>query len=515
MSEVVVKKHIEAKVKVLEAKKKYIKDNLPHLYGSKFYQWQRNFFDAKQQFCFLTAANQVGKSTIQIRRMIHWATSPNLWPKLWPKNPHPRVFWYLYPSDEMAISEWKNKWLPEFMPRGEMKDHPQFGWTVDATTREIRSITFNTGVTIQFKTYGQKSSNLQGTTVHAIGFDEELPFEHYAEVTNRLNATDGYLSGVFTPTLNQEFWFRVMEGKGDNELLQEAVKFQVSLYDCLHYEDGSPSTVWTLDKIEKVKNRCGSETEVQRRVYGRFVTEEGRKYPSFDPNVHYVKPFQLRSDTLNYVGVDIGSGGAKSHPAAMIFIAVQTDFKKGWVYKGWRGDGIDTTSSDILDKYRELRGKDNITMAVFDGAAKDFGTLAGRLGEPFTTANKKVGDGVDLINALFKNNMLQLFNDPELTKLGGELMSLMHGQNKSTAKDDFTDSLRYALMSIPWDFSDVAKNVLVEGGKRDEKRPWTDQELAEMDLKDRRGELDDKREGAWQDFEADIDYWNGLSGNGG
>lgn len=513
MSDVVARKHIEEKVRILEAKKKFIKENLPHLYGSKFYQWQRNFFEARQQLCFLTAANQVGKSSIQIRRMIHWATSPKLWPKLWPNKPQPKVFWYLYPSDEVALSEWENKWLPEFMPRGDLQSHPQFGWKVDATSREIRSITFNTGVTIQFKTYGQKTTNLQTTTVHAIGFDEELPFEHYAEVMNRLNATDGYLSGVFTPTLNQEFWFRVMEGRGDNELLKEAAKFQVSLYDCLHYEDGTPSTVWTMEKIEKVRSRCGSETEVQRRVYGKFVTEEGRKFPSYDPNVHFIKPFELRSSCLNYVGVDIGSGGVKSHPAAIIFLAVSSDFKAGWIYRGWRGDGVDTTSADILDKYRELRGSESMTMAVFDGAAKDFGTIASRLGEPFTAANKKVGDGVDLINALFKNNMLKVFNTPELSKLSGELMSLMHGQNKSTAKDDFVDALRYALMSVPWDFSDCAKNVLAEVKSSGVERPLTAEELAEWNIKMRRGEIDDGKERAWAEFQADLDYWNELSGN--
>ena len=64
--------------------------DLPHINTKKeyggipFYAWQRSFFASTNKMVLLTAANQIGKSSIQIRKIIHWATIPDEWPKLWP-----------------------------------------------------------------------------------------------------------------------------------------------------------------------------------------------------------------------------------------------------------------------------------------------------------------------------------------------------------------------------------------------------------------------------------------------
>ncbi len=327
-----------------------IKALLPHRYGWSWYAWARQFYQSRNKQCFLVAANQISKSSTQIRKMIEWATNDTLWPELW-KRP-PTIFWYLYPSQQVATAEFDHKWVPEFMPRGAMKNHPKYGWVADYQQKKINSIRFNSGVTIYFKTYSQNSKDLQSGTVHYIGFDEELPVDLYDELQFRVSAVDGYMSGVFTATLNQPFWKEVMEGTGEDERLPDAFKLQISKYDCLAYEDGTPGA-YTEAKIQREISMCKSHTEVQRRIFGRFVTEEGRMYPTFEFEQHVVKMERLPvpSHWATYVGIDIGTGGHNNHPAAIVFLAINPMNNLGVVYDGWRGDGVTTTSEDILNKF--------------------------------------------------------------------------------------------------------------------------------------------------------------------
>ncbi len=206
---------------------------LPHLYGQRMYPWQKLFAESTNKQIFICSANQIGKSSIQIKKMIQWATSPQYWKNLWPAWANtPRQFWYLYPSSGVATVEFEKKWVPEFLPRGKMKDDPVYGWTDEYKAGFIQACHFKTGVTIYFKTYSQNTQDLQTSTAHYIGFDEELPESLYSEIQLRLVHSEGYLSGVFTPTLGQEFWREAIEVRGYKERFPDALKLQVSMYDC-------------------------------------------------------------------------------------------------------------------------------------------------------------------------------------------------------------------------------------------------------------------------------------------
>jgi len=68
-------------------------------------------------------------SSIQIRKCIDIATNPELWHSMWPEaaaaNSHFKpVIWYLYPNQDNVKEEFEEKWIKEFMPRGEYTDHP-------------------------------------------------------------------------------------------------------------------------------------------------------------------------------------------------------------------------------------------------------------------------------------------------------------------------------------------------------------------------------------------------------
>jgi phage terminase large subunit-like protein len=440
------------KIKLLE-QKSYLREGLPHLYGWKWYKWAREFFESVNKLNFICAANQISKSSSQIRKVIDWATNQEKWPFLW--RTRPLVFWYLYPTKDVGTIEFEKKWVPEFMPRGEFKDDLIYGWKVAYQNKHVHAIHFNSGVSVYFKTYEQDASHLMTGTVHAIWADEELPTDLWDELQLRFAASDGYFSMVFTATLGQEFWRQVIEERGNptKERLPDAAKWQVTMYDCLEYDDGTRSP-WTEERIKRIERQCKSQQEILKRVYGRFIMETGLKYPTYDRTLNRGTSGEVDKSWHIYAGVDIGSGGAYGHPSAIVFVACHPQYSSGRVIKAWRGDGITTTASDVLMKYFEMRGSWHVTRAFYDFAARDFFTIAARMGESFETADKSHEVGEQVLNALFKNQMLSLdINDGEIDKLEIEITTLQRDMDKKRCKDDLADALRYGCSKIPWDWS--------------------------------------------------------------
>lgn len=511
---------LETKLKLLREKEELMKD-LPHLYGRSWYPWAKKFFDSRNRLNLLCAANQISKSSTQIRKCIHWATAQEIWSELFPYG-QPNQFWYLYPSKEVATVEFEKKWLPEFMPRGNQKESEYYGWEAEYDHKFIKAIHFNSGVSIYFKTYAQDPKTLQSGSVYAIFCDEELPEHLYDELKLRLAGTRGYFHMVFTATLGQEMWWRAVEAIGTSqELFPGAFKLQVSMYDCLEYEDGS-KTPWTRERIQEVIDDCKSRAEVLRRVYGRFVKEEGRTYHAFDPTKHYVQPFAIPDNYQRYCAADIGSGGENGHPSALVYVAVRPDHKMGYIYKGWRGDGVQTTAGDVLQKHSEMTyPREHFVLKKYDFAAKDFGTLSDRKGVGFTKAEKSHEIGESLVNDLYKHGMLYIFDTDELRKLGTEMLNLQKSTPKTKAKDDFCDAQRYAVVDIPWDLSAIAeKNASDEPEKQADTGsgvPKTQEEWDEYHLQQRRERFYDptrQREVTWDDeISAEIEAFNELAGS--
>jgi len=200
---------------------------------------------------------------------------------------------------------------------------------------------------------------------------------------------------------------------------------------------------------------CKSEAEVQRRVYGRFVRDEGLKYPSFDRSRNVVEQNPIPAHWPIYVGVDIGAGGDENHPSAITFVAVRPDYRYARVFRHWRGDDKVYTMSDVASKYMELSQDINVTASFYDYHAKDFKTITDRMGLAFIPAEKKHDVGEQIINVLFKNRMLEIESTMENMPIVNELVTLQLGTDKRKAKDDSVDSMRYALTKIPFDFSMV------------------------------------------------------------
>lgn len=494
------------KLALLERQLK-LREGLPFLHGWKWYPWARAFFESTNKLNFLCAANQISKSSTQIRKCIDWATDQKKWHRLWP-NHTPVQFWYLYPTTAQANIEFLTKWQ-QFLPKGEFKDDPYYGWAIEKKQGNVYAIHFNSGVHVFFKTYAQDVSALQTGTCDVLFCDEELPVDLYDELVFRISASDGYFHMVFTATLGQEYWRVVMEPEEkEEEKLPEAFKQTVSMYDCLLYEDGTPSH-WSEEKIQQVKNRCKTANEILKRVYGKFILDDGgRKYEAFDIKRHLKRPEPRPPEWLVYSGVDIGGGG-RSHPGAIVFVAVSPDFRKGRVFLGWRGDGIgDTTAGDIYLKHQEMKRDYSLhpVMQSYDHGSKDFRTISDRDGGGFIPADKDHDRGEQIINTLFKNDMLFIYESEELNKLALEMASLRRDIPKNKAKDDFTDAFRYAITRIPWDWSCISSSLLPGPTVEEPLTPYQEQ------VRERRKMMEDaeNEDAETQRVEEEFAEWQGL-----
>lgn len=490
----------------LLAAKINLQTNLPHLHGWKFYQWAKDYFESREQYSFICAANQISKSSSQIRKHIDWATAPEKWEELWP-NHIPRQFWYLYPTRDVAHVEWMKKWKPEFMPKGEFKDHPKFGWKEEIYHGRIFAIHWFSGVSTYFKTYAQDVQDLQTGTVARIDLDEETPDDLMGELMMRLARSEGYLSAVFTPTLGQEYWREVVEERGPKERFKGAFKRQVSMYDCLQYADGSPSP-WTLGQIIKAENSCKSPSEIARRIHGKFVATEGRKYPAYHATANRKHGHPLPKGWTVYIGVDIGSGGEDNHPAAIVFTAVNPERTQGRVFKGWRGDGEVTTVPDIVQKLIIMMGEANVShhdvRICYDWASRDFYNIATGMGLTVEPAEKSHDVGEQVLNALFKNQMLVVYDYPELDPLSNEFTALKNATPKNKAKDDFVDACRYSVTKVDWNWETIRSDYRIEP-----EAPKLSSR--EEEILARRGNLVSK-EPKLHSIEEEFDLWNELMG---
>lgn len=491
-----------------------LKHGLPHLYGFKWYDWSRTFYDSINPMNLLVAGNQLGKSVSLQRKWVNWSTNRKIWPNIWP-NHRPRQFWFCYPTRDVATVEWKMKIEPDIMPRGDFKNHPIYGWQVEFEKKLIHSVHFNSGVTTYFKSYNQDVHALQSSSPDSLFIDEELPEELFSELQARLFHTGGPFNMVFTATRGQLLWLQAMEGKDSEEKFPDALKLQVSMWDCQTYTDGTPGA-YSAEKIKRIISSCRSPQEVLRRVYGKFVKESGRIVSEFDPLAHFMTPRPIPpSWTFLVSAIDHGSGG-ENHPAAFLFLAVSPDFKEGWITDGWRGDDVITTPGDVLEKWQAARGPRRPAITVYDWAAGDLAIIGARMGLPLVKAEKSQELGEDMLNTLYKNNMLKVFDTPELRKLGTEYLTVMKETPKRKRKDDLSDCSRFAVVAVPWDWTATQASESEEAlAVRKKKGEWSEKDQRDWELKQRRGETRSREEedDGYDPMSAELEYWDQFYGN--
>lgn len=499
----------------LEKRKQYIKDSLPHLYGFDWYPYQKEFLKVNKEIQVLCCANQLGKSTILCAKIVKLATDVKEWSNLWVDKP--TTFIYLLPNQKLHDEAARTKWL-SVLPKNEFEDHETYGWKWIKRGKSYLGIEFNSGVTCLFQSFGQSNTNRQAISASCVVFDEEPDVEIIPEVqtrtsairiaqANRKNAWGGFKIFAFTPTKSQNFFREVLEEVGPKErwpVSQGNVwKKCVSLFECQKHVSGQRS-IWTDKKIQSIISALPTDAEVKRRVYGRFQASEDLVYPQFSTSkntIEYIPPLE---DYHYYAGIDYGAGGT-SHPSAIVFVAVKPDYTQAYVTDCWIGEGILTTCSDVIDKYRAMVRGRSVVNAYYDWAAKDLHTFATRAGLNLMKANKDHKIGEDILNALFKNNMLTICAvDYDANLLGTQLLTFVKKRNKRAEFNDLIDSLRYAVSSIPWDFE--SKGGITHAGKSNIKKTGRDQRR----YRDGRLIYPDESQASGSYFDEELGEWNQL-----
>lgn len=441
------------RLKLLEEKKK-LRDELPHLYGYKSYPWTTEFLNSTNKMVLMTKGNQVGGSSAQIRKCIHWATDPYIRKEVFKKEPHEQlVFLYFMPTLKLFAREFHTKWIPQFMPRGKQRESGPYSWRADYDNKKLEYINFiefpqaNTLILCISYT-GDIHGSMQALSPICIFADEEMPTNVYPEVAARLSATGGWFHMNCTPTRGEKLWDDAFNG----DKFPGAHKMRVSQYDCIKFEDGSPG-VHSFEKIKAFEMSLPSERDIAVRVHGRFEKLEGLVYDAFDIKVNS-KPLEIDSPYY-YAGIDYGSGG-KGHASAIVIIAVSSDFKAARIHNFWKGNNFErTTCDDVIKKYIEMSKGLNITSAFYDWAAADLATIASRIGLSLQKANKDKKKGSATLNSLFKNCMLEVPDTEENLELIQELNKHRHDVPDRFAENHGIDALRYCIVDVPWDYSDI------------------------------------------------------------
>jgi phage terminase large subunit-like protein len=397
-------------------------------------------------------------STVQIVKCLNMAMRQDLWPYWFPKR-KPKTFIYAYPSAALCSLELSEKWIKDYLPRGEMKQDPRFGWELHKDAKgQPEKITFNSGVTVWFRFYSQAPSSLQASTVDCIFLDEETPRAHYDELQVRTQATQaqgsGYTSMVFTATLGQQYLYDCMERQGTpHETFVGAWKRQISVFDCITYADGSPSEIWSKEYIEKdLIPKYRNERERARRLMGRFVKSSGILFEEFETKQNTEEQGITKMDGWrSFVGIDYGSGGEYGHSSAIVHVKVDPSYENIRVVDVWWSQKRRMTQGDLLVRYKMMAPKFGVHNAFADWGATDLFTLAAREGVRLHKAEKSHDIGLNLLNALFKDAQLKIImgTSPHVGQLIQELSSVSEDTPKRHRLDDCADALRYAVSLIP------------------------------------------------------------------
>lgn len=338
-----------------------------------------------------------------------------------------------------------------------------------AYDKQLRTLNFSNGSTIEFMSYDQDLDKFAGTSRHWVHFDEEPPKTIYNENMARIIDTDG------------DYWITMTPVEGMTWIYDDLYEANVG------NEDGDVFIV-EIDMRDNPYLSAGAiesflkgidDDEKTSRIEGKFVTVGGRIYKNFDPTVgglHVLKepfdhPKQRFKDWMWICSLDHGL----NNPTAILWSAVS---KKGQIItfhehykKEWT---IDRHAAEILRVNRLFgRGPD---LYVADPSIQNRNPVTGtsiheeyiKYGIPFTFGNNDVAAGLirtkRYLNPSTANDGKPLWQvTPNCANLIWEMKryrwktyvnkKLQYENNAYEAphkKDDHAvDSLRYMIMTRP------------------------------------------------------------------
>ncbi len=205
---------------------------------------------------------------------------------------------------------------------------------------------------------GDRPDSLLGDAVDAVIYSEAATMprairERYVAPT--LNTTNGYEIIPTTPAQAAEWvhelWALGQEGKSDDV---ESFSWDVTA-----------NPAYNMEEFERAKKLYGADSPVFREQYlGEWVFYAGVVYPTFNPDVHVIEPFDIPASWPRIRGIDFGH----RDPFVCLWCAVGPEQELYFYREYYNRDGMPIKHHAQMIK--ELSGDERIGLTIGDPSSK-------------------------------------------------------------------------------------------------------------------------------------------------
>jgi PBSX family phage terminase large subunit len=294
------------------------------------------------------------------------------------------------------------------------------------------------GSLVVFKSYEQGRKKFQAAGVDIIQLDEEPPKDIYMECLARTSATNGQIIFSMTP----------LQGKTyvHDDLYLKAPTSEHIWCETISYLENR----FIPDEEKQVLIELYGEDEIPRRVYGLWTMLEGAVWKELNEDVHFIPRFPIPRDWRRIRSIDLGY----EDPFCCLWLA-ESPKKEIFVYQEYY-----KSATLLKDHAKAIQERDEWGLADDKLDGLDQGIVASisdherqeraeleSYGIHTQPANKAVELGIQIVNRLFKAEMLYIFDDLEHTKQESRNYRYKPGTELPIKKNDHTqDPMRYGVM---------------------------------------------------------------------
>lgn len=337
----------------------------------------------------------------------------------------------------------------------------------DGTKMEINHDTSLPRSTIQLLGSDQADSH-RGFKAHGIIFDEyadQDPDNWDAVYKHFFTTTDGWAIFMGTPRGYNHFYDQVEYAQEDNRWYFQKATWRDSPYVKREF----------IEEERKEAEKQGKLSTFLQEVELEFRAVQGAVYPSFNRDVHIVKPADIPQDLTIYAGIDFGY-----HTTACVFVGIDKD--QNW-YVFDEMYAREETLADAMPRITTKLGDKRLVLLVGDSAATDAIETMAAKGFPIMPVVKRqdsIIHGIDLIRQKLKPR-IQLVGEPKPTlfissvckNLITEIESYRYPEDKPERNptelpmkqdDHGPDALRYLMLHLKYGLAktdNIPKNSLL------------------------------------------------------
>lgn len=279
--------------------------NRPNIFGYVPHDKQVAFHAADRRHRLYIGGNRSGKTTAGIAEDIWWLRGQHPYRETPPPPVRGRICGVDFNYGVEQILK------PEFMrwcPLSELKG----GSWYTAWDRETRTVTFENGSFVEFKSYDQDVEKFAGTSRHFVHFDEEPPQDIYIECIARLVDTAGSWWMTLTPVQGMIWMYDEIFVKGQSDPEAGISVIEVDMHENPYISEEEINTFIA----------ALPEEDREARAKGKFNRRGGVIYKRFDTDVHVIPQLEKIEDNwIIYNSMDHGF----NVPTAWLWHAVDPD----------------------------------------------------------------------------------------------------------------------------------------------------------------------------------------------